>query len=86
LFTGREDLLTQLATTLRAGQLAALSQPQAISGLGGIGKTQLALEYAYRFRQDYQAVLWAQADTREAFTSSYLYASKMIMRHEFVAE
>ena len=32
-----------------------------ISGLGGIGKTQLALEYAYRFRQDYQVVLWAQA-------------------------
>src|SRR5450755_3648642 len=72
LFTGREELLTQLATTLHAGQPTALSQPQAISGLGGIGKTQLALEYAYRHRQDYQAVLWAQADTRENLTSSYL--------------
>jgi tetratricopeptide (TPR) repeat protein len=72
LFTGREELLTQLATTLHAGQPTALSQPQAISGLGGIGKTQLALEYAYRYRGDYQAVLWAQADTRENLTSSYL--------------
>src|SRR5450755_2312527 len=72
LFTGREELLTQLVTTLHAGQPTALSQPQAISGLGGIGKTQLALEYAYRYRQDYQAVLWAQADTCENLTSSYL--------------
>ncbi len=71
-FTGREELLTQLATTLHAGQPTALSQPQAISGLGGIGKTQLALEYAYRYRGDYQVVLWAQADTRENLTSSYL--------------
>ena len=72
LFTGREELLTQLATTLHKGQPTALSQPQAISGLGGIGKTQLALEYAYRYRADYQAVLWAQAETRENLTSSYL--------------
>ncbi len=72
LFTGREELLTQLATTLHKGQPTALSQPQAISGLGGIGKTQLALEYAYRYRADYQAVLWAQADTRDKLTSSYL--------------
>src|SRR6266487_3449040 len=72
LFTGREEVLTQLAITLHAGQATALSQPQALSGLGGIGKTQLALEYAYRHRQDYQVVLWAQAETRENLTSSYL--------------
>src|SRR5450759_3801302 len=72
LFTGRKELLTQLATTLQASQPTALSQPQAISGLGGIGKTQLALEYTYRYRQDYQAILWAQTDTRENLTSSYL--------------
>jgi len=71
-FIGHEDLLLQLATTLHTGEPTALSQPQAISGLGGIGKTQLALEYAYRHRQDYQAVLWALADTHEALTSSYL--------------
>src|SRR5450759_5346236 len=72
LFTGREELLTQLVTTLHTGQPTALSQPQAISCLGGIVKTQLALEYTYRYRGDYQAVLWAQAETRENLTSSYL--------------
>jgi hypothetical protein len=70
-FTGREDLLTQLESTLHTGQPMALSQPQAISGLGGIGKTQIAVEYAYRHRQDYQAVLWAQAQNQETLLSSY---------------
>ncbi len=39
LFTGREDVLTRLYEALRAGKTTASSQPQAISGLGGIGKT-----------------------------------------------
>ena len=46
-FTGQEAVLMQLATTLKQGEVAALSQPQAITGLGGIGKTQIVLEYAY---------------------------------------
>ena len=71
-FTGREDLLLQLHAQLASGQAAALSQsPQAISGLGGIGKTQLATEYAYRYQQDYEAVFWARADTLDALISSY---------------
>src|SRR5262249_13684412 len=44
---------------------AALTQPQAISGLGGIGKTQTALEYAYRYGNDYQYLFWIKAATRE---------------------
>ncbi len=57
-FLGREHELALLHQQLQAGQAMALCQPQAISGLGGIGKTQLALEYAYRSHQDYTAVLW----------------------------
>jgi len=71
-FTGREDLLLQLHNHLASGQTTALSQsPQAISGLGGIGKTQLATEYAYRYSQDYDAVFWARADTQDALIASY---------------
>lgn len=82
LFTGRQELLTQLATTLHTGQPTALSQPHAITGLGGIGKTQLALEYAYRHRRDYRAVLWALADTRENLLSSYLALARLLDRPE----
>src|ERR1700692_1606594 len=68
-FTGRENLLHQLHANLTASKAAVLTQPQAISGLGGIGKTQTAVEYAYRHRDSYQAVFWAQADSREALIS-----------------
>jgi hypothetical protein len=70
-FTGREGILSRLRTQLQSNQVSALSQPQAISGLGGVGKTQIAIEYAYRFHQDYQAVLWARAESREALLSSF---------------
>jgi hypothetical protein len=73
IFTGREQLLTHLADTLMTGGVVALTPPQvqAISGLGGIGKTQLAIEYAYRHRQDYQAIFWTRADTTDAVIDGY---------------
>ncbi len=71
-FLGREEVLTQLRDRLQAGQTIALSQPQAISGLGGVGKTQVALEYAYRHMQNYQALLWARADSRDSLVASFL--------------
>ena len=77
-FLGRDDELTQLRSHLQAGQATALSQPQVISGLGGIGKTQLALEYAYRYHQGYQAVLWARAESTEALVSSYIAISTLL--------
>lgn len=62
-FVGREEALQRLRDTLVAGKSAVLTH--ALSGLGGIGKTQLAIEYAYKFQGDYQAVLWAGADSQE---------------------
>jgi tetratricopeptide (TPR) repeat protein len=71
-FTGRETVLTHLHTHLTATRTAALTQPQAISGLGGIGKTHIAVEYAYRHQQDYRAVLWVNAATRETVIADYV--------------
>ena len=68
-FTGREEALTLLHTLLHTRKTVALTQMQAISGLGGIGKTQTAIEYSYRHRDDYSAVLWVKADTSEIFTA-----------------
>lgn len=71
-FTGREEILTQLTTVLNTGSTTALTPPQAISGLGGIGKTQIAVEYAYRSCAEYQAVFWVRADTRENVISDFV--------------
>ena len=85
-FIGRDKILTRLRTQLQAGQATALSQPQAITGLGGIGKTQIAVEYAYRFHQDYQVVLWARAETTEALTSSYVTIASLLNLPEHEAQ
>src|SRR5437660_4353783 len=70
-FTGREDILYQLHERLHQEHQIALTQPQIMSGLGGIGKTQTALEYLYRFRDDYQTVLWVGAETPEILMADY---------------
>ena len=71
-FTGREELLNRLHDLLYAENTAALTQPQGISGLGGIGKTQTALEYVYRYHTEYRAVLWARADSHAILTSDFV--------------
>jgi tetratricopeptide (TPR) repeat protein len=50
----------------------------ALHGLGGIGKTQLALEYAYRHLEHYRAILWVHADSPQALLASYLDLAKLL--------
>jgi tetratricopeptide (TPR) repeat protein len=49
-----------------------------ISGLGGIGKTQLMLEYAYRYREAYDSVFWLRADTQEILEEDLAEAAKLL--------
>jgi tetratricopeptide (TPR) repeat protein len=77
-FTGRERELGALHDTLQAESAVALCHPLGISGLGGIGKTQTALEYAYRYAGEYQAVLWVRADSLPALTSSFVEVARVL--------
>jgi len=74
-FTGREAALHTLHRHLTAGVPTALTQ--AIQGLGGIGKTQIAAEYAYRYRDDYDTVLWLRA-TSEQFATDVLRIANLL--------
>ncbi|MDH6706415.1 cellulose biosynthesis protein BcsQ [Kitasatospora sp. MAA19] len=64
-FTGRAAVLEQLRNQLRGGMAAVLPTPQTLYGLGGVGKTQVALEYAHRFMSDYDLVWWIDAEQTE---------------------
>jgi tetratricopeptide (TPR) repeat protein/DNA-binding XRE family transcriptional regulator len=71
-FTGREDILAHLHTALKSGKTASLTQAQAISGLGGIGKTQIAIEYAYRYHDDYEAIFCINASTLDTLRNDFM--------------
>jgi hypothetical protein len=64
-FTGREELFKLIAAALGSRRAVALS------GLPGVGKTQIAVEYAYRCRAEYQAVLWVRAESRQSLISDF---------------
>jgi len=62
LFKGREDQLADLESKLGPNNPTALVQAKTLSGLGGVGKTRLAIEFAYRYADRYTAIFFVNAD------------------------
>jgi tetratricopeptide (TPR) repeat protein/DNA-binding CsgD family transcriptional regulator/transcriptional regulator with XRE-family HTH domain len=79
-FTRREEVLRLLHERLLTNeQQTTLLPAYAFCGLGGIGKTQLAIEYAYRFRQQYHAVFWMRATSQETLLADFSSLAHLLM-------
>ncbi|KAH6718620.1 hypothetical protein BKA61DRAFT_641030, partial [Leptodontidium sp. MPI-SDFR-AT-0119] len=75
-FTGRQVQLTEVEEKLLSGK----STRTAIVGLGGVGKTQLALELAYQVRDKYRncSVIWIPATNTESLHQAYLDVARQL--------
>jgi len=72
-FTGRADELDRLDAILIQEKPAAVTHSvgrAAVQGMGGVGKTALAVEYAHRFRGLYAGVCWCPAETPTGLLSA----------------
>jgi tetratricopeptide (TPR) repeat protein len=74
-FVGRQQLLEQLRQRLlEPGATAVL--PEALHGMGGVGKSQTVVEYIYQHASEYDVVWWISAEHREQITSSLVELAK----------
>ncbi len=69
-FTGRSLVLERMRDQLGGGLAVVLPQPQTLYGLGGVGKTQVALEYVHRFMADYDLVWWISSEQPDDVVAS----------------
>ena len=72
-FTGREPQLANIRAALLSGNRTAV---QALQGMGGVGKTQLAIEYAHRFGSEYDIVWWLDTASKALFGQQFTELAK----------
>ncbi len=76
-FTGRETLLSNLRKALETRSAASVL-PQTLHGMGGVGKTQLAVEFVYRYADQYDVVWWISAEQQSLVLQSLLDLSRRL--------
>lgn len=67
-FTGRSALLDQVAKHLESGNAAVT---QTFEGMGGVGKTELAIEFAYRHLDRFQVVWWVGCEELDTIPGAF---------------
>jgi len=70
-FTGRDELLATIRHKIQDSQLKGHKHRIALYGLGGVGKTQMTLEYCFRYKRDYNYIFWMSAADESRLLSSF---------------
>jgi hypothetical protein len=77
-FWGREDVLNAIEEALSPKQKSHQLKTFALHGMGGVGKTQIALQYAQRHRDLYKIILWVTADNVINMGQSFREIAKLL--------
>lgn len=70
-FTGRQEYLDTLRRLLVFEKTTAITQPVSISGLGGVGKTQIATRYAHLYEENYELIWWLRSEGPLTLAADY---------------
>lgn len=77
-FFGRDDILQKLKEVLDPVEGYSRRKYLVLHGLGGVGKTKIALQYVNQSRHRFDAILWISADNSIKLTQSFLEASRRL--------
>ncbi len=77
-FTGRAKALNDLRAGMLRSRAVALTDARTLGSVGGTGKTQTAVAYASRFREEYRAVFWLRADSEWSLTEDLLAVATLL--------
>ncbi|KAF8465110.1 hypothetical protein BDZ91DRAFT_728791 [Kalaharituber pfeilii] len=80
-FVERECLLEQLAHEIDEGRAAMNITQVVLHGMGGMGKTQIALEYVYRHHKDYSSVFWINASSEQTTKTSFIQIMEQLIEY-----
>ena len=80
-FTGREELFEEIRRKMHDDQLKGYKHRIALYGLGGIGKTQISLEYCFRYKDDYDYIFWLSAVDQTRLLSSFREVANILTEH-----
>ncbi|KAK5527654.1 hypothetical protein LTR23_011228, partial [Exophiala sp. CCFEE 6169] len=78
LFIGRESDIAQVRETLRPGDLSPEQRRLVLGGMGGMGKTQLAIAFAKRHHTEYDSVFWLNAASEATLEDSFRLVAEAI--------
>ena len=84
LFIGRDDELEQMKTFLLSDLGFSDRKVLVLGGMGGIGKTQMAIRYAKRHHTSYSSVFWVNATSESALKTSLRRLAPQILPGETV--
>lgn len=77
-FFGRGDILQRMKDVLDPVEEGSRRKSLVLHGLGGVGKTRIALQYVNQSRDRFDAILWISADNSIKLTQSFLEASRRL--------
>ena len=77
-FVDRPNVFESLDRAIDESKSSNECNPVTLCGLGGMGKSQIALEFCYRNKDKYQFLFWMEADTEVALQNSYVDTARML--------